>query len=104
MFSTQVMTTTAGQPLRVEIDGHRYRVAADPIRWYERRAWWEEVQRAPKDRCPYLVDREVWQVQVTVDRPSGSRRRGGPVPDAELKTLCLERDRGTGGWNLVQSL
>ncbi|MFI8598143.1 hypothetical protein ACIGDM_12625 [Rothia koreensis] len=104
MPNTQVMTTTAGQPLRVEVDGHHYRVAADPVRWYERRAWWTEVDRAPKDQCPYLVDREVWQVQVTVDLPAGARRRRGAVRDRELRTLHLERDRATGGWDVVENL
>lgn len=104
MSNTQVMTTTSGQPVRVMIDGHRYRVAADPVRWYERRAWWTEVDRAPKNLCPHLVDQEVWQVQVVVDRPGEVWRRRGPVSDGELRTFQLERDRATGGWNVRGSL
>ncbi len=104
MSHTQVMTTTSGQPARVVVDGHRYRVAADPIRWYERRAWWVEVDRAPKDHCPHLVDREMWQVQVVVERPGEARRRRRAVPEDEFRTFQLERDRTTGSWRMMGSL
>ena len=107
MSTAYVRTTTAGQPLRVEIDGARYRVAADPVQWFERRAWWEEVARAPKGRCPHLVDRELWQVQVAPDPGPGRRPRAGRRPGAaaspgrSLRTIALERDRNTGTWTLL---
>lgn len=98
----RVSTTTAGQPLRLEMDGRRYRVAADPVQWFERRSWWEEVDRAPKGACPHLVDREMWQVQVAVETPTGARGRRAPVRDQDLRTLELERDGRTGAWSLVE--
>ncbi|MCP3426120.1 hypothetical protein NBM05_08905 [Rothia sp. AR01] len=95
-----VATTSSGQPLRVELEGRRYRVAADPVRWYERRSWWEEVARAPRGLCPHLVDREIWRVQVAPERPGGARRRRPPA-EAELITMELERHRNTGAWSLL---
>lgn len=93
----RVVTTTSGQPLRLDLGGRRYRVAADPVQWFERRNWWEEVDRAPKGQCPHLVDREMWQVQVTPE--STGRRR--PLRDEDYLTLELERNRDTGAWILV---
>ena len=96
----RVSTTTSGQPLRLEVAGRRYRVAADPVQWFERRPWWGEVARAPRGRCPHLVDREMWQLQVVPERPPAARRRAA-VRAEQLRTLELERDRETGTWRLV---
>lgn len=101
-MQVQVRTTAAGGPLRVEVGGRTYRVAADPWRWYERRPWWEWTPRAPQGACPHLVDREVWQLQVAPERPAAARRRQGPVPEAELRTLRLERDQDTGTWTVLE--
>ncbi|MEC5192142.1 MULTISPECIES: DUF6504 family protein [unclassified Arthrobacter] len=90
--SVDVACTPAGQPLRLAWNGRDYTVCAEPVRWYERRQWWAEEQRAPLGSGPGLVDHEIWRVQV---RPAASR-------DTESLTLDLSRHVGSGRWRLVR--
>ncbi len=90
--SVDVACTPAGQPQSLEWDGRHYDVCAEPVRWYERRQWWVEEQRAPLGRGPGLVDSEIWRVQV---RAAGS-------PERTL-TLDLSRHAGSGRWRLLRT-
>lgn len=90
--SVTVGCTAAGVPLRLEWDGRSYVLAAEPVRWYERRRWWAEERRAERGRGAGLVDHEVWRVQV---RPELAR--GAP-----LLTLDLSHHPGSGRWRLVR--
>lgn len=90
--SVTVGCTTAGVPLRLEWDGRSYVLAAEPVRWYERRRWWVEERRAERGRGAGLVDHEVWRIQV---RPELAR-------DAPLLTLDISHHRGSGRWRLVR--
>jgi len=47
MESIEVQWTTAGQPLRVRRQGRVWNVVAQPVRWFERFAWWETELRVP---------------------------------------------------------
>ena len=82
-----VETTPAGVPLRFELEGTVWRVAAQPMRWYERTNWWEESRRYPRGEGP-AIDLEVWRVQV--------RSRAS----AELVTVDLIRDQDRVVWHL----
>lgn len=84
--SLTVTTTPAGQPLRLIWRGHTWRVAARPVRYYKRRAWWAEESRAAKGARAGLVDTEVWRLQVQL----GTR--------GELRTIEAIRDQVTGRW------
>lgn len=84
--SLTVTTTPAGQPLRLIWRGHTWRVAARPVRYYKRRAWWAEEARAAKGARAGLVDTEVWRLQVQL----GTR--------GELRTIEAIRDQVTGRW------
>ena len=48
MEGIEVQWTTAGQPLRVRRHGRAWKVVAEPVRWFERFAWWETELRVPK--------------------------------------------------------
>jgi hypothetical protein len=90
--SVDVLCTPSGEPLKVGWAGQRYTVCAEPVRWYERRQWWAEEQRAPLGSGPGLVDHEIWRVQV----------RRADSPDAESLTLDLTRHVSSGRWRLLR--
>ena len=47
-----VAVTTSGMPLRLIWQGQEYTVAAEPVRWYERRRWWENPARGAGAPAP----------------------------------------------------
>ncbi|MEE1621090.1 DUF6504 family protein [Zafaria sp. Z1313] len=87
--SIDVDCTTSGLPLRLRWEGREYLVAAEPLRWFERRKWWAEELRAERGRGPGLVDHEMWRIQA---------RLAGRGP---LRTFDLSRHAETGRWRLV---
>jgi hypothetical protein len=89
--SVDVSCTPEGQPLSLDWAGRHYDVCAEPLRWFERRQWWAEEQRAPLGGGPGLVDHEIWRVQV---RDAGN-------PELTL-TLDLSRHLGSGRWRLLR--
>jgi hypothetical protein len=90
--SVDVVCSPSGIPLQLDWAGRHYLVCAEPVRWYERRQWWAEEQRAPLGSGPGLVDHEIWRVQVSQD--------GFPGPEA--LTLDLTRHVGSGRWRLLR--
>jgi len=89
--SVDVACTPQGQPQSLVWAGQHYEVCAEPVRWFERRQWWAEEQRAPLGGGPGLVDHEIWRVQV--------RDAGNP---ARTLTLDLSRHVGSGRWRLLR--
>lgn len=83
-----VRTDHEGVPAELEIGGHSWHVAEEPMRWFERTKWWERQSRMPRGQG--LIDVEVWRVQARIARN----------PMSELATLDLERDQYGGGWSL----
>lgn len=75
-----------GAPVSFVRGGRTWRVGAEPVRWYERVAWWETATRAPKGG-PLRIDVEVWQVQARIGRNERS-----PLVTFEL---VLGQDRET---------
>ncbi|GAA1120208.1 DUF6504 family protein [Citricoccus alkalitolerans] len=90
--SVAVGCTTAGAPERLEWNGRIYALAAEPVRWYERRKWWTEERRAERGRGAGLVDHEVWRVQVRLEK----------ARNAPLLTLDLSHHVDSGRWRLVR--
>lgn len=88
--SVEVECTPAGLPLRMRWQGREYRVAAQPVRWFERRKWWTEEVRAERGRGPGLVDHEIWRLQVR-------QTARGP-----LLTFDVSRQVETGRWRLIR--
>lgn len=87
--SVDVGCDAGGMPVGVRWRGRDYRVAQEPVRWYERRAWWAEDARLPRDRGVGAVDQQMWRVQVQLTVRS------------ELLTLELVHTLDTGRWRLL---
>lgn len=88
--SIEVACSPSGQPIRLRWQNRDYRIAAEPVRWYERRSWWAEEQRAERGGGAGLVDHEIWRLQV--------RLNGG----SQLRTLDVSRQVASGRWRLVR--
>ncbi|WP_342667709.1 DUF6504 family protein [Arthrobacter castelli] len=88
--SVEVVCSPSGQPLRLQWGNRSYKIAADPLRWYERRKWWEEELRAERGRGAGLVDHEIWRVQARANEQS------------ELRTFDIAYQADTGRWRIVK--
>ena len=88
--SIEVDCTPAGVPIRMRWQGREYKLAAEPVRWFQRRNWWKEELRAERGRGPGLVDYEVWRLQV---------RLAGVGP---LRTFEVSRQVETGRWRIIK--
>jgi hypothetical protein len=91
--SVGVERDTQGRPRYLDWQGRRYVVAAEPVRWYERRRWWVEERRAERGQGAGLIDHEIWRLQV---RLATARR-------APLVTLDVAHHRDSGRWRLVRA-
>ncbi|GAA5230214.1 DUF6504 family protein [Arthrobacter cryoconiti] len=91
--AVEVVATTAGVPLHLLWHGRRYTIAAEPLRWYERRNWWDEETRAAPGTGAGLVEREIWRVQVRADNAA---------PGAELLTFDLARYVPRNHWRIMR--
>ncbi|WP_026535688.1 DUF6504 family protein [Arthrobacter sp. H14] len=88
--SVEVVCSSAGQPLSLVWQNRTYEIEAEPLRWYQRRKWWEEELRAERGRGAGLVDHEIWRVQARVNDRS------------ELRTLDIVHQVDTGRWRLLK--
>ena len=88
--AVEVVCSPAGVPLRLSWQGHTCKVAADPVRWYERRNWWDEESRAERGHGAGLVDSEIWRIQTRLNARS------------PLRTLDLSYDISSGRWRLIR--
>lgn len=87
--SVQVVLSAAELPLRLGWQGKEWRVCAQPVRWYERRAWWADSARAEKGHGPGLVDHEIWQLQIRLGERDAPR------------TVYVSHQLETGRWRLI---
>jgi hypothetical protein len=88
--AVEVACSPAGQPVRLVWGNRTYRIVAEPVRWYQRRSWWAEEQRAELGRGAGLVDHEIWRVQVRLGERS------------QVRTLDLSRQGNPGRWRLIK--
>ena len=86
MEHVDIPTVEQGAPAVVVRGGREWHMVVEPVRWFERVAWWEESRRMPRGQG--RVDVEVWQVQV----------RLGNNPASGIVTWELVRDGSGGGW------
>lgn len=77
--------SAAGVPLRVIRDGRTWKVGAEPIRWFERIAWWRSEIRMAKE-SGVSIEVKVWRLQV----------RLGVSPASDLITWEIVREPDTG--------
>lgn len=76
-----VRFTPAGTPLAVRYEGRIWAVAADPVHWFARDAWWD-TRRTAAVGSGDLVSIEYWRVQVRLSSNSALRTfelRRGPL-------------------------
>jgi hypothetical protein len=85
-----VRFTPSGSPLAVRYDGRIWAVAAAPVHWFGRDAWWDTRRTAAKGSGD-LVSVEYWRVQVRLGTTSA------------LRTFTLRRDPLSAQW-LLESI
>ena len=85
-----VRFTPAGTPLAVRFDGRIWAVAADPVHWFTRDAWWN-TRRTAAVGSGDLVSIEYWRVQVRLGSNSA------------LRTFTLRRNPLSTQW-LLESI
>ncbi|VXB17236.1 conserved hypothetical protein [Arthrobacter sp. 9V] len=86
MEQVYIPTVDPGAPAVIVRGGREWRLVVEPVRWFERVAWWEQSRRMPRGQG--RVDIEVRQVQV----------RLGNNPASGIVTWELVRDGSGGGW------
>jgi hypothetical protein len=91
MEGLAVTLSPEGAPAAFTIAGDSWRVAEEPVRWYERTAWWETESRMPREHG--RIDVEVWQLQARQERSADG-------PSANPVTFVLVRNQNTGEWHL----
>jgi hypothetical protein len=67
-----VRFTPAGTPLAVRHEGRIWAVAAEPVHWFNRDAWWD-TRRTAAVGSGDLVSIEYWRVQVRLGSNSALR-------------------------------
>ena len=67
-----VRFTPAGTPLAVRHEGRIWAVAADPVHWFARDAWWH-TRRTAAVGSGDLVSIEYWRIQVRLGSNSALR-------------------------------
>jgi hypothetical protein len=67
-----VRFTPAGTPLAVRHEGRIWAVAAEPVHWFTRDAWWD-TRRTAAVGSGDLVSIEYWRVQVRLGSNSALR-------------------------------
>lgn len=67
--SVELALSAAGAPLRVRRNGRTWRVAAEPIRWFERVPWWDTETRMQKGGG-ISIEVKVWRLQVRLNPAS----------------------------------
>ena len=82
-----VRFTPAGTPLAVRYEGRIWAVAADPVHWFARDAWWD-TRRTAAVGSGDLASIEYWRIQVRL----GSR--------SALRTFTLRRNPLSTQWLL----
>lgn len=68
-----VRTTAAGSPLEFEWRARHYRMTELPMRFYTRRPWWTEQDRAQKGIGAQVLETEVWRLTATGQGRSAER-------------------------------
>jgi hypothetical protein len=92
MEGVTVALSPEGVPMAFRVAGDSWRVAEEPVRWYERIPWWETASRMPREHG--RIDVEVWQLQARLERG----RNRSSLSEQPLVTFVLVRDQNTGEW------
>lgn len=66
-----VLLDNEGTPNAFLFSGRHYLVFGKPVRWYARRAWWQEASSAPFGVGQQLVETEVWRLRAICENDGG---------------------------------
>jgi hypothetical protein len=91
MNDLEVIVSASGVPVELVLDGVRWVVGIEPIRWFERVSWWETKTRMSTRGDGSRIEVEVWQLQAY---PAA----GDPT---DLMTYEIVRDEGK--WSVRSS-
>jgi len=86
--AVDVRFTPAGTPLAVRHEGRIWAVAADPVHWFARDAWWD-TRRDAAVGSGDLVSIEYWRIQVRLGSSNSA-----------LRTFTLRRNPLSEQWLL----
>jgi hypothetical protein len=92
--AVDVRFTPAGTPLAVRHEGRIWAVAADPVHWFARDAWWD-TRRTAAVGSGDLVSIEYWRIQVRLG--SNSALQTFTLRRNPLATQWLLDDTSDGG-------
>ena len=84
-----VRFTPAGTPLAVRYEGRIWAVAAEPVHWFTRDAWWDTRSTAAVGSGD-LVSIEYWRIQVCFGSSNSA-----------LRTFTLRRNPLSAQWLLA---
>jgi len=86
--AVDVRFTPAGTPLAVRYEGRIWAVAAEPVHWFTRDAWWDTRSTAAVGSGD-LVSIEYWRIQVRLGSSNSA-----------LRTFTLRRNPLSEQWLL----
>lgn len=66
-----VLLDHEGNPSAFLFSGRHYLVFGRPIRWYARKAWWQEASAAPSGSGQQLVETEIWRLRASCENDGG---------------------------------
>jgi hypothetical protein len=71
--TVKVLTNQAGEPVRFSWRNGSYQVTARPERWFSRKPWWLEANRAQRGIGPELLEVEMWRISAAKGASSPSQ-------------------------------
>jgi hypothetical protein len=65
--AVEVSVNKEGQPIGFRWRDECYLVTSHPVRWFARRDWWQESERAYRGIGAAVLETEMWQLTATCD-------------------------------------
>jgi Family of unknown function (DUF6504) len=102
----EVSVNQTGEPIGFSWRGDSYLVVSRPVRWFARREWWRESDRAYRGIGAEVVEMEMWRLNA------GIRSKGGLTSTQNAAQFELVRGSdapavpgspsASGKWRLVR--
>ena len=69
--AVSVLLDHEGKPSAFVFSEKHYLVFGRPIRWYARKAWWQEASAAPQGLGQQLLETEIWRLRAMCENDDG---------------------------------